>query len=90
MNKRAERSQSFPAAPWHGLDCGPRYARGLNAFIEITPFDLMTYDGRQGVGIRHLAPIAAVVDGIDCTLIPAAQRHVQRYFGQLKPSSRRS
>jgi inorganic pyrophosphatase len=30
--------------PWHGLDVGPEPPDVLNAFIEITPFDLMKYE----------------------------------------------
>ncbi|HEY3496930.1 MAG TPA: inorganic pyrophosphatase, partial [Polyangiaceae bacterium] len=30
--------------PWHGLEVGPEPPEVLNAFIEITPFDLMKYE----------------------------------------------
>lgn len=30
--------------PWHGLDVGPDPPEVLNAYIEITPFDLMKYE----------------------------------------------
>ena len=30
--------------PWHGLEPGPECPRVVNAFIEITPFDLMKYE----------------------------------------------
>jgi inorganic pyrophosphatase len=30
--------------PWHGLEVGPSPPEVLNAFIEITPFDLMKYE----------------------------------------------
>ena len=30
--------------PWHGLDLGPEPPRRVNAFIEITPFDLVKYE----------------------------------------------
>lgn len=30
--------------PWHGLDVGPAPPEVLNAFIEITPFDLVKYE----------------------------------------------
>jgi inorganic pyrophosphatase len=30
--------------PWHGLDVGPDPPEILNAYIEITPFDLMKYE----------------------------------------------
>jgi inorganic pyrophosphatase len=34
----------FRPHPWHGLEVGPNPPRVLNAFIEITPFDLMKYE----------------------------------------------
>jgi len=34
----------FRPHPWHGLDAGPDPPRVLNAYIEITPFDLMKYE----------------------------------------------
>lgn len=34
----------FRPHPWHGLDAGPEPPEILNAFIEITPFDLMKYE----------------------------------------------
>src|SRR5688572_1631975 len=34
----------FRPHPWHGLEVGPEPPRVLNAFIEITPFDLMKYE----------------------------------------------
>lgn len=30
--------------PWHGLDVGPEAPEIVNAYIEITPFDLMKYE----------------------------------------------
>lgn len=30
--------------PWHGLSAGPELPRVVNAFIEITPFDLVKYE----------------------------------------------
>jgi inorganic pyrophosphatase len=51
---RRKRSEPAPASPppinlwrphpWHGLDVGPDPPDVLNAFIEITPFDLMKYE----------------------------------------------
>jgi inorganic pyrophosphatase len=38
------RLSPFRPHPWHGLDVGPRPPEVLNAFIEITPFDLMKYE----------------------------------------------
>jgi inorganic pyrophosphatase len=34
----------FRPHPWHGLEVGPSPPDVLNAFIEITPFDLMKYE----------------------------------------------
>lgn len=34
----------FRPHPWHGLKTGPQVPEVLNAFIEITPFDLMKYE----------------------------------------------
>jgi len=34
----------FRPHPWHGLDVGPEPPDVLNAYIEITPFDLMKYE----------------------------------------------
>ena len=49
--KPATRAPEAPAPinlwrphPWHGLDVGPDPPAVLNAFIEITPFDLMKYE----------------------------------------------
>jgi len=34
----------FRPHPWHGLEIGPDPPEVLNAYIEITPFDLMKYE----------------------------------------------
>ena len=34
----------FRPHPWHGLEVGPEPPNVLNAYIEITPYDLMTYE----------------------------------------------
>ena len=34
----------FRPHPWHGLEAGPEPPGILNAYIEITPFDLMKYE----------------------------------------------
>ena len=34
----------FRPHPWHGLEAGPDPPQVLNAYIEITPFDLMKYE----------------------------------------------
>src|SRR5688500_3138235 len=46
--KRAAQSAKpvfqFRPHPWHGLEVGPAPPDVLNAYIEITPFDLMKYE----------------------------------------------
>jgi inorganic pyrophosphatase len=42
--KDAAPIRHFRPHPWHGLDAGPDPPRVVNAFIEITPFDLMKYE----------------------------------------------
>ena len=37
-------TSQFRPHPWHGLEIGPDPPKILNAFIEITPFDLMKYE----------------------------------------------
>ena len=39
-----ETISQFRPHPWHGLSAGPEPPALLNAFIEITPFDLMKYE----------------------------------------------
>ena len=41
---RASAINRFRPHPWHGLDVGPDPPEVLNAYIEITPFDLMKYE----------------------------------------------
>jgi inorganic pyrophosphatase len=36
--------------PWHGLEAGPDAPRVVNAYIEITPFDLMKYEVDKATG----------------------------------------
>lgn len=43
MRPTASVSQ-FRPHPWHGLEVGPEPPEVLNAFIEITPFDMMKYE----------------------------------------------
>jgi inorganic pyrophosphatase len=40
----ARKINYFRPHPWHGLEAGPDPPEVLNAFIEITPFDLMKYE----------------------------------------------
>lgn len=45
QKRRATGSVShFRPHPWHGLEVGPAPPDVVNAFIEITPFDLMKYE----------------------------------------------
>ncbi len=36
--------------PWHGLEIGPDAPRVVNAYIEITPFDVMKYEIDKATG----------------------------------------
>src|SRR4249919_2706978 len=42
--KSASGVNDFRPHPWHGLEVGPEPPQILNAFIEITPFDLVKYE----------------------------------------------
>lgn len=42
--KGSEKVSLFRPHPWHGLEIGPDPPEVLNAYIEITPFDLMKYE----------------------------------------------
>jgi inorganic pyrophosphatase len=52
MSTRRSRAKASPTPPisrfrphpWHGLEVGPAPPGVLNAYIEITPFDLMKYE----------------------------------------------
>lgn len=48
MGKRSSTPPDAPSRfrphPWHGLDIGPEPPGLVNAFIEITPFDLIKYE----------------------------------------------
>lgn len=44
MNKKSTQVSQFRPHPWHGLAVGPEPPEVLNAYIEITPFDLMKYE----------------------------------------------
>ena len=39
-----EKVSLFRPHPWHGIDIGPEAPQVVNAYIEITPFDLMKYE----------------------------------------------
>lgn len=36
--------QAFRPHPWHGLEAGDSVPVVVNAFVEITPFDLVKYE----------------------------------------------
>jgi inorganic pyrophosphatase len=40
--------------PWHGLEIGPEPPEVVNAFIEITPFDLVKYEVDKHSGYMHV------------------------------------
>ncbi len=40
--------------PWHGLEIGPEPPRLVNAFIEITPFDLVKYEIDKKTGYLRI------------------------------------
>jgi len=44
MKTKLPSVNQFRPHPWHGLEVGPEPPQILNAFIEITPFDLMKYE----------------------------------------------
>jgi inorganic pyrophosphatase len=44
----------FRPHPWHGLDVGPSPPQVVNAFIEITPFDLVKYEMDKQSGYVHI------------------------------------
>jgi len=54
MPKREMPVVQFRPHPWHGLDVGPEPPLHLNAFIEITPFDLMKYEVDKVSGYLHV------------------------------------
>jgi len=43
-HKPGTRPSLFRPHPWHGLEVGPKPPGVLNAFIEMTPFDLIKYE----------------------------------------------
>ncbi len=46
----ASQYHSYRSHPWHGLPAGPDPPRVLNAYIEMTPFDLMKYEVDKATG----------------------------------------
>ncbi len=46
---------SFRPHPWHGLEVGSEPKEGrINAFIEITPFDLVKYEIDKKTGFMRV------------------------------------
>jgi inorganic pyrophosphatase len=50
----ASKASPFRPHPWHGLEVGPKPPDVLNAFIEITPFDLMKYEVDKASGYLRI------------------------------------
>jgi inorganic pyrophosphatase len=48
------RPSRYRAHPWHGLPIGPEPPELVNAFIEITPFDLMKYEVDKETGYLRI------------------------------------
>ena len=44
----------FRPHPWHGLEVGSHYPDWINAFIEITPFDLVKYEIDKKTGFMRV------------------------------------
>jgi len=44
LKAKSAKVSQFRPHPWHGLPVGPEPPEFLNAYIEITPFDLMKYE----------------------------------------------
>ena len=40
--------------PWHGLEVGPTPPSLVNAYIEITPFDMVKYELDKVTGYLHV------------------------------------
>lgn len=50
MGKEVESYSRWRPHPWHGIEPGPDLPRVVNAYIEITPFDLMKYEVDKSTG----------------------------------------
>jgi inorganic pyrophosphatase len=48
--RQSAQVSQFRPHPWHGLPTGPEPPERLNAYIEITPFDLMKYEVDKDTG----------------------------------------
>jgi inorganic pyrophosphatase len=53
-NKKNIEISQFRPHPWHGLEVGPEPPEILNAYIEITPFDLVKYEVDKASGYLHV------------------------------------
>jgi inorganic pyrophosphatase len=53
-NKPSAPVLQFRPHPWHGLEVGPEPPGYLNAFIEITPYDVMKYEVDKVSGYLHV------------------------------------
>jgi inorganic pyrophosphatase len=49
-----EKVSLFRPHPWHGIDIGPEAPKVVNAYIEITPFDLMKYEVDKASGYLRI------------------------------------
>jgi inorganic pyrophosphatase len=54
MPKQPTPVLQFRPHPWHGLEVGPNPPGHVNAYIEITPFDLMKYEVDKVSGYLHV------------------------------------
>ena len=52
--RRASTVSPFLPHPWHGLAVGPAPPDRINAYVEITPFDLMKYEVDKISGYLHV------------------------------------
>jgi inorganic pyrophosphatase len=70
--------------PWHGLDAGRELPFWVNAYIEITPFDLIKYEvgfvprTYCGAKVAALCPGAARGDGDPLDICVLSERPIQR------------
>ncbi len=54
MSPSSPPPNKFRPHPWHGLEIGPEPPEVVNAFIEITPFDLVKYEVDKHSGYMHV------------------------------------
>lgn len=50
MSRQGSDPRAFRPHPWHGLETGPKPPEVVNAYIEITPFDLVKYEVDKASG----------------------------------------